>query len=143
MATLKVGVVGLGGIGNNHARCYRANAHTDVVAVCDINKERADKAAAAYGAQAFYSIRSMLKSDITIDGCSMCTAGVENGGDHYQATMELLKAGIPVLGEKPISNDISKARRMVKLAKDKRIRYGVNLNHRFTPAAVRAKKWMD
>jgi predicted dehydrogenase len=143
MAKLKVGVVGLGGIGNNHARCYTANAHTDVVAVCDINKERADKAAAAYGAQAFYSIRSMLKSDITLDGCSMCTAGVENGGDHYQATMELLKAGIPVLGEKPISNDISKARRMVKLAKDKRIRYGVNLNHRFTPAAVRAKKWMD
>ena len=81
MAKLKVGVVGLGGIGNNHARCYTANAHTDVVAVCDINKERADKAAAAYGAQVFYSIRSMLKSDIKLDGCSMCTAGVENGND--------------------------------------------------------------
>ena len=81
MAKLKVGVVGLGGIGNNHARCYTANPHTDVVAVCDMNKERADKAASTYGAQAFYSVRSMLKSGIKLDGCSMCSAGVENGGD--------------------------------------------------------------
>jgi predicted dehydrogenase len=56
--------------------------------------------------------------------------------------MELLKARIPVLGEKPISNEISKARQMVKLAKDKRVAYGINLNHRFTPAALQAKEWM-
>ena len=48
----------------------------------------------------------MLASGIQIDMASMATAGVENGGDHYQPTMELLRAGIPVLGEKPISNDI-------------------------------------
>src|SRR5690606_19656103 len=40
-----IAVVGLGGIGNNHARCYAANEHTQVVAVCDILKDRADKAA--------------------------------------------------------------------------------------------------
>src|SRR5690606_3145275 len=74
---------------------------------------------------------------------SMCTAGVENGGDHYQPTIELLNAGIPVLGEKPISNEIDKAREMVALAKEKNLRYGVNLNHRFTPAADRAKEWVD
>ena len=56
--------------------------------------------------------------------------------------MELLKAGMTVLGEKPISNDVSKARKMVALAKKKRLRYGVNLNHRFTPAAVRAQEWL-
>ena len=72
----------------------------------------------------------------------MTTAGVENGGDHYQPTMELLRAGIPVLGEKPISNEISKARRMVALAKKQKLPYGVNLNHRFTPAAVRARQWL-
>ncbi|MCL4218808.1 MAG: Gfo/Idh/MocA family oxidoreductase, partial [Candidatus Hydrogenedentes bacterium] len=84
-----------------------------------------------------------LKSTIKIDCASMCTAGKENGGDHYQPTMELLGAGIPVLGEKPISNEIAKARKMVALAKKKRLRYGVNLNHRFTPAAHRAKEWID
>ena len=78
-----------------------------------------------------------------IDIASVCTAGVENGGDHYEPTMALLGAGIPVLGEKPISNRIPEAREMVALAKEKNLRYGINLNHRFTPAAVRAKEWVD
>ena len=78
-----------------------------------------------------------------IDAASVCTAGVENGGDHYEPTMALLGVGIPVLGEKPISNDIPKACEMVALAKAKGLRYGINLNHRFTPAAVRAKEWVD
>jgi len=68
---------------------------------------------------------------------------VENGGDHYQPTMELLRAGIPVLGEKPISNNLEEAREMVALAKARRLRYGINLNHRFTPAALMAREWVD
>jgi predicted dehydrogenase len=53
----------------------------------------------------------------------MATAGKENGGDHYKPTMELLGASLPVLGEKPISNDLAKARRMVALGKSKRVPY--------------------
>jgi predicted dehydrogenase len=113
------------------------------VAVCDILRDRADKAAAAYDCPAFYSVQDLLSSGIQIDAASMCTAGVENGGDHYQPTMELLSGGIPVLGEKPISNDVSKAKEMVALAKKKGLRYGIDLNHRFTPAALRAKEWVD
>lgn len=141
--TLKVGIVGLGGIGNTHARCYKDNKNCTLAAVCDIIKERADKAAAAYGCRAFYSVKEMLASGVELDAVSMCTAGMENGGDHYAPTMELLAAGIPVLGEKPISNDIGKAREMVALAKEKNLRYGVNLNHRFTPAARRAREWVE
>lgn len=141
--SLKVAVVGLGGIGNRHASIYVEHPQCELVAVCDIIKERADAAAAQYGAKAFYSVQEMLKSGIHIDMASVCTAGVENGGDHYQPTMELLEAGIPVLGEKPISNELDKAREMVALAKKKGLRYGINLNHRFTPAAWLAKEWVD
>jgi len=140
---LRIGIVGLGGIGNLHARCYTENKHTQVVAVCDLIKERADAAAQKYGARPFYSVREMLKSGIKLDACSVTTAGKENGGDHYKPTVELLSAGIPVLGEKPISNEVPKARRMVALAKQKKVPYGINLNHRFTPAAVRAKEWLS
>jgi predicted dehydrogenase len=132
----------MGGIGNIHARVYTGLPETTVVAVCDIIKERADKAASAYGAKAFYSVQEMLDSGIELDACSMCTAGVENGGDHYEPTMELLGAGLAVLGEKPISNEIDKAEEMVALAKKKRLRYAIDLNHRFTPAAERAKQWV-
>lgn len=140
---LNVAIVGMGGIGNVHARCYQKEKQAKIVAVCDIIKERADAAAAAYGAPAFYSVRDMLKSGIKIDSASMCTAGKENGGDHYTPTMELLRAGIPVLGEKPISNEAAKAKQMVALAKKKNLRYAIDLNHRFTPAARRAKQWIE
>ena len=140
---LRIGIVGLGGIGNTHARVYQANPKTDIVAVCDIIPEKADKAAQAYGARAFYSIKDMLAAGIGLDACSMATKGEENGGDHYTPTMELLEAGIPVLGEKPISNSIPEAEEMVALAKKKKVPYAIDLNHRFTPAAERAKEWID
>jgi len=139
---LNIGIVGMGGIGNNHARCYGNNKFTKLVAVCDLIKEKADAAAKAHGAQAFYSVKDMLNSGLKIDACSVTTAGVENGGDHYKPSMEILKAGIPILGEKPISNEIPKARQMVALATKKRLPYAINLNHRFTPSAVKAKEWI-
>ncbi len=140
--TLNVAVVGVGNIGNIHAGVYSKKPEVKLVAVCDIIPERSDRAAEKYGCQGFYSVQEMLASGIQIDAASMCAAGVENGGDHYKPTMELLSAGIPVLGEKPLSNDIKCAEEMVALAKQKNLRYGINLNHRFTPAALRAKEWV-
>ena len=140
---LRVAVVGLGGIGNRHATIYHEHPKCEVVAVCDIIKERADAAAAKYDAKAFYSLDEMLSSGLRIDAASMCTAGVENGGDHYLPTMQLLGARIPTLGEKPISNELDKAKEMVALAKKNKVRYAIDLNHRFTPAALMAKEWVD
>jgi predicted dehydrogenase len=139
---LNVAIVGLGGIGNTHARCYKQIPDVKIAAICDILKERADKAAKEYECPAFYSIKEMLAA-VKLDAVSVCTAGKENGGDHYVPTMELLKAGIPVLGEKPISNEIDKAEEMVATAREKRVCYAIDLNHRFTPAARRAKEWLD
>ena len=140
--TLRVAIVGMGGIGNNHGRCYTQHPDAQVVAVCDIIQERSDKAAEAFGCQGFYSVETMLNSGVEFDVASVTTAGVENGGDHYAPTMQLLRAGYPVLGEKPISNNVDEAAEMVALAKEKNLRYGINLNHRFTPAAALAKEWM-
>jgi len=140
---LNVAIVGMGNIGNTHARVYQKRADCKIVAVCDIIRERADRAAQEYGCRAFYSVQDMLNSGIRIDAASMCTAGVENGGDHYRPTIELLSAGIPTLGEKPISNNLQEAREMVELARKKGVRYGINLNHRFTPAALLAKQWVN
>jgi predicted dehydrogenase len=139
---LRVAVIGMGNIGNTHAPVYKADPLAELVAVCDIIKERADKAAERYGVPAFYSVDELLRN-IELDAVSITTAGVENGGDHFEPTMQCLEAGIHVLGEKPISNDIEKARRMVAKAAEKGIYYGINLNHRFVPPAARAKQWVD
>jgi len=140
---LNVAVVGMGGIGNIHAKCYRNNKNVKLRAVCDVVKERADTAAKAYDVPAFYSVKELLDAGLDLHAVSVSTAGKENGGDHHQPTIEILSAGIPVLGEKPISNEIPKAEEMVNLAREKNLAYGVNLNHRFTPAARRAKEWLD
>jgi predicted dehydrogenase len=139
---LKVAIVGAGGIGNIHAGIYQKHPETEVVAVCDLIKEKADAFAEKFGCKAFYSVDKMLDS-IEIDMAGVTTAGEENGSHHYEPTMKLLGAGIPVLGEKPISNDIEEAKEMVALGKEKGVRYGINLNHRFTPAFERAKGWID
>ena len=52
-------------------------------------------------------------------------------------------AGCHVLGEKPISNTISEAEEMVAKAAEMGVCYGINLNHRFTPAAQMAKRWQN
>jgi predicted dehydrogenase len=141
--TIRVAVVGTGNIGKNHARCYQADERSDLVAVCDMVPELAKKAGEAFDVPSYSSVGDLLAADLGLDAVSVCTAGVENGGDHYAPTMELLRAGIPVLGEKPISNRVEEAKEMVALAAEMGIPYAINLNHRFTPAARQAREWLD
>jgi predicted dehydrogenase len=83
----------------------------------------------------------LLKHE-NLDAVSITTAGTENGGDHYAPTMRCLDAGLHVLCEKPISNDIEQARAMVARADEKGVYFGINLNHRFVPPAAKAKQWI-
>lgn len=139
---LRVCVIGMGPIGNRHADMYRDDPLAELVGVCDVNRERADAAAARLGVPAFYTVQQMLDA-LRPDVCSVTTGGYEYGSDHYEPTMQALEAGCHVLGEKPISNEIDKAEQMVAKAREKRRCYGINLNHRFTPAALIARKWVD
>ena len=140
--TLRVAVVGMGNLGAIHADIYNADERCRVAAVCDIDPEKAAAAASRYDCPAFGSVPDMV-AGTPIDIASVCTAGKENGGDHYEPTISLLSAGIAVLGEKPISNEIPKGKEMVALARQRGLRYGINLNHRFTPAARRVRTWID
>ena len=142
MRKLKAAVVGVGNIGSIHADIYSKLESVDLTAVCDTDQEKADEAATKFNCKAFYSVDSLL-AEKPMEVASMCTKGEENGGDHYLPTIQLLEAGVHVLGEKPISNNIEHARLMQKLAAEKNVRYGIDLNHRFTPSAIKAKEWVD
>jgi UDP-N-acetylglucosamine 3-dehydrogenase len=139
---LRVAVVGLGGIGKTHTTYYAQHESAELVALCDIDAERVDPVAEAHGVEAYHELDEMLSSE-EIDAVSVATAGPENGGHHHEPTMKCLEAGKHVLVEKPISNDIGQAREMVRTAKEKNLLLGVNLNHRFTPAAERAKQLQE
>jgi predicted dehydrogenase len=142
MSRLRVAVIGLGPIGNIHATMYKEDELADFVAVCDWDRTRADAAAAKFGVQAFYDVQQMLDS-VQPDLVSVTTGGKEYGSEHYLPTIQALEFGCHVLGEKPISNEVEEAEEMVAKAQTQGLCYGVNLNHRFTPAARLARKWVD
>ena len=141
MRRIKAAVVGVGNIGSIHAEIYSTLESVDLTAVCDTDQEKADKVASKFNCKAFYSVESLL-AEMPMEIASVCTKGEENGGDHFIPTIQLLDAGIHTLGEKPISNNIEHARTMQKRAEEKKVRYGINLNHRFTPSALKAKEWI-
>jgi predicted dehydrogenase len=112
------------------------------VAVCDLVEERAQAMAKEYGVKAYTDLSTMLAEE-QIDAVSVATAGVEKGSHHYQPAMIAMAAGKDVLVEKPLCNEIGKAREMVAFANEKGVRLACNLNHRFTPAAYRAKQLVE
>lgn len=139
---MKVCVIGLGPIGNRHAKLYRDNPACELAGVCDLRADRAEAAGKTFGVPHFLDATQML-AKVKPDVCSVATGGYEYGSDHFQPTMQALEAGCHVLVEKPISNEIQQAEAMVAKAREKKVCLGVNLNHRFTPAALLAKKWLD
>jgi len=139
---LKVGIVGMGGIGNLHADCYSKDPLAELVAVCDLVKEKADKAAEKHGVKAYYSLKDMFSAHPELDVISVTTSGYENGSWHYTPAMQALYAGKNVLVEKPISNDVSEAREMVALADKQDLYLGCNLNHFFSEPANKAFDYM-
>src|SRR5690242_11418782 len=119
---LRACVIGMGPIGNRHARIYQENPLSELVGVCDILKDRATAAASRLSVPAFYDAAKML-AELKPDLVSITTGGYEYGSDHYEPTMLALDAGCHVLGEKPISNEIDKAEAMVAKAREKKVCY--------------------
>ncbi len=138
----RVGVIGCGPIGNLHARLYREIEGVELVGVCDLDHARADAASAAHGVPAYYDVPSLLRH-AGVSMVSVATGGAEYGSDHFEPTMQALDAGVHVLCEKPICNEIPQAQAMVDKAKERGLCFGIDLNHRFTPAARLAKQWMQ
>ena len=139
---LKVGIVGMRGIGLGHCSAHSQDSLSDFTAVCDVVKERADAAAEKFGVKAYYSLSDMLKHE-DLDIVDVTTGGFENGSWHYEPAMEAMEAGKHVLVEKPLSNDVEEARKMVAKAAEKKLYLGCNLNHYFTPPAEKAMQYIE
>jgi predicted dehydrogenase len=132
----------MGPIGNIHADVYKADELSQLVGVCDIIEDRARMAGERLGVPWFLSAQKML-DELKPDVCSVTTGGFEYCSDHYEPTIQAFEAGCHVLCEKPIVDNISKAEEMVRVARERKLCFGINFNHRFTPAARLAKQWQN
>lgn len=116
MKTLKVGIVGCGGIANGkHLPAIRNNGHFEAVAFCDLVEERAVKAKEEYGtadARVYTDYRELLKEDL--DAVYVLTPN----NAHAPVTIEALRAGKHVMCEKPMAKTYAEAKAMVEAAKE-------------------------
>ena len=95
---LKVGIIGCGNIFTMHATSCDHLQNATMVAVCDIKKDRADKAAAKYGVEAYYDYKELIDSG-KVNMVHVCVP-------HYLhpiISKYALERGIHVLCEKPMS----------------------------------------
>jgi Predicted dehydrogenases and related proteins len=89
----------------------------ELAAVCDIDRPKADAAAANYGARAFYDAEKLLDSG-TVDGIVIATPHY----DHPTIAIEAFRRGVSVLSEKPIAVHVEDARRMIAAFDEERSR---------------------
>src|SRR5258708_6736080 len=108
---LRTCVIGMGPIGRLHADIYAADALATLCAVCDRDPNRAQAAGARFAVPHYLDAATMLH-EIQPEVCSIATGGFEYSSDHFEPTVQALRAGCHVLCEKPISNEIAHAEEM-------------------------------
>jgi len=103
---LRVGVIGVGYLGQHHARIFADLDDVRMVAVADTDGERAGEIAVKYGCKAYTDYRSLLDE---VDAVSIVTPTTL----HYAVAMDCILAGKDVLIEKPITATIEEADRLI------------------------------
>ena len=135
---IKVGLIGCGKIGQvRHLPEYAANPDCEIVALYDINLERAKALAQQYGAKAYDSVDALLASDV--DAVSVCSSNTS----HAEIAMAALKAGKHVLCEKPMATTQQDCEAMVAAAKQTGKRLMIGQNQRLAGAHAKAKELID
>ena len=128
MTKLSVAVIGTGQWGKNHARIYNELDSTELVAICDVNAERAKAMADSYGVKAYSASSEMLR-DTSIEAVSVCTWSTIL----FQEALNVLNAGKHVLVEKPMATTPQQAEQLVKIAKANGLHLTVGFLMRFIP----------
>ena len=90
---LKAVVIGLGHIGNLHARIYAQDGMVDLVGVCDIDPPRAEAAGKKLNVPWYLDAETMLR-ELKPDIASVATGGYEYGSDHYEQTMQAFQKAV-------------------------------------------------
>lgn len=132
---IRTAVVGVGHMGRHHARLYQEMPQSQLVAVVDLNKDRAAEIAGKHGATALTSIDE-LPNDVRAVTVAVPTI------HHRTIAEKLLRRGMAVLVEKPIADTVANAEAMMNCAKESGSILTVGHTERFNPV-VRAIQRLD
>lgn len=113
---IRVGVVGLGAIGQEHVQIYRHLPGAELVAVADFDVARAQQTAEDLAIAAFGSAEELIESG-TIDAISLCTPDHLHAADAAAA----IESGVHLLLEKPVATTAAEAEELVRLSENSRV----------------------
>lgn len=138
MKKLGVAVIGTGFWGRNHARVFKELEETELLAVCDINAERAKNVAKQFGVRAYTSIGKLLKRK-DVEAVSNCVWSLNLAKE----TLKALKAGKHVLVEKPMATNVKQAEKLLETAEEEGLHLSVGFLMRFIPGIQHMKNAIE
>ena len=133
---MKVGVIGIGNMGSNHARIY--SEMSNLAAVSDVNEELGKKVSEKFKCKFYKDYKEMLEKE-EIDAVSI----VVPTSFHKKVALDVIEYGIPFLLEKPIADTLENANEIINKAKEKKVRFMVGHIERFNPAVIKLKELLD
>lgn len=140
MKKLKIAIIGVGGISEQHIQGYLNNKNTELYAFCDINTELLAKKGEKYGITHLYTDEAkMLKELPEIDAVSVCTWNCA----HASCSIMALNAGKDVLCEKPMAMNAEEAAEMIAAAKRNGKKLMVGFVRRFGNDAAIVKDFIE
>lgn len=139
MGKLQVAVIGCGSIAQyRHIPEYDQNPEVVIVAVCDINEERAKKTAEKYHAKAYTDYKELLNQE-SIDAVSVCLPNHL----HAPVSIDALNAGCHVLCEKPMATSREEAEKMIEAAEANGKKLMIGHNQRFVASHEKARQLIE
>lgn len=133
MEKLKVGVIGVGHLGERHARLYQEIENCSLQALCDIDKTRLEGLSRELGIAGYTDYRELFRR---VDAVSIVTPTRM----HYRIARDFLLNGIATLVEKPFTTTTKEANHLIRLARNKKLTLQVGHIERFNSAFSATKE---
>lgn len=134
----KVALIGCGTMGRTHANGYTIIPEAKVVAVCDLNKEKAAALAALSGAKVYDDYKTMMDNE-DVDILDICLPTFL----HKKYAVDAMKRGVNVFSEKPIALTAEDAEEMIATAKKCNVKFSVGHVVRYFPSYRHVKELAD
>src|SRR5262245_9294427 len=132
---MRAAVIGVGHLGQHHARILASLPGVSLAGVVDINRERASKVAGEYGTEAFGDARDINGLDLAV-----IASPTES---HAAIALPLIGAGVHTLIEKPVAQTVAEADALIDLAKSSGAVLAVGHSERFNPAVKAARPYVN
>ena len=131
----RIGVIGVGHLGEYHVQKYKALQTVDLVGVVDVNPDRAKEIAQRYNTTIYEERKDILDK---VDGVSLAVPT----GAHFDVAKDILSKGVHLLIEKPITYTLAPADTLLRMARERDLILQVGLVERFNPAVVKMESML-